>query len=134
MSNGLIFGNKVTLYTDQGSNPAIPAAGAGKDIRSLRGTSQPAPKYVLLELERGAGAACTLIGPVKLYAERAGKVRQCCILNGGANIVLDNPPGGAGWSDFLQGIALNDRIEIVAGGAIAAGNFSASITAVEGSP
>lgn len=134
MNNFLKAGSRISLYTDQGSAPAIPTAGNGKDISALRDTDGRTAKYQLIELEAGSSAPCTLPGPVKVYIERGSKVRYACTLNQGAAIVLDNPATGAGYEEMVQGIGLGDRIEIVPGGVIASGNFSGGIRGVVGSP
>ncbi len=136
MDNSLEIGPTVALYTDQTSNPAIPAVGAGVDITALRNSSGRAPKYQLLEMALGStGTTVTLPAPVKVYVERGSKVRYAATLNNGAAITLANPATGAGHSELLQGLALNDRLVIVAGGALTGGGgFAAQITGVRGAP
>lgn len=135
MDNSLEIGVEATLYTNQATSPGIPAAGAAPLISGLREGSGLAPKYVQLEIDLGGtGTTVTLPGPVKLYVERGGKVRYAATLNDGAAITVGNAAIG-GYQQFMQGLALGDRMAIVPSGALSGGgNFNAKLVAVKGAP
>lgn len=118
--------NSVKFANAVASPPGIPAAGAGTDISSLRGTSGgSSARYQRIRLT--ASEAQTLAGPVEFGGEIEGEVYLIGKLNAGEDIVM---AAGKGYAEVTQFVGTYDRFWLNPAG-VSAGNYSGYIEGVE---
>lgn len=117
-----------TLHSAAASFPQPTAIGGGGVVSTWRDDQGFGPD--LANIEMIGSVACTLTGPVALYAERRGIVYFVGLLNYGSDIYIQSAT--VGWSQVIAGVGGAERLLV--GGLAATVTPSAGVVTVKATP